>query len=109
MQDIFLNEVKMNWKTFIKEGKITDVVNPIIAESWKRSKMYGINHDKLWCNKASDDELKFILEKDKELIKIAKPIMANLSSIVMGTGSTLILIDKDGYLIENIGDENIRK
>ncbi|MGD9569951.1 MAG: sigma-54-dependent Fis family transcriptional regulator [Sedimentibacter sp.] len=109
MQENFLNDIKIAWETYVKKDVITDIVSPTIAESWERSKKYGVNYISPNNKIASGDELESILEKNKKLIKIAKPIIANLSSIVKGTESSLVLIDADGYLIDNIGDEEVKR
>jgi len=42
--DNYNNERKEQWMKFINENIIDSSVNPIIAESWKRCKEYGVDH-----------------------------------------------------------------
>ena len=81
-----------------------DSVNPIIGAAWQRCKQTGVNpYDGL--GKPVDKEgYERALAENKELLEIARPIMANLHEIVLGTHFVLVLTDKHARIIETFGD-----
>jgi len=101
----FLKDIKRAWNRYIEEDVMDDIVHPTIQKSWKRCKEYKVDplggHGKI----ARAEKLSYIKDKNKELIKVARPIMENLHKFVLGTGFIIILTDSDGYIIESIGDK----
>jgi len=83
-------------------------LQPLVADSWKRSKKYGIDANLVNIKALNEDKFKILLDKNTELMQIARPVMSNLSRLVMGTAFTLVLSDAEGYIIENIGEERIK-
>lgn len=53
------------------------------------------------------DDLQKRMEDNKFLIEITRPYMEKLYSIVKGSGFYLLLADKDGYILDLIGDQDI--
>ncbi|SKC65375.1 sigma-54-dependent Fis family transcriptional regulator [Maledivibacter halophilus] len=102
------NNGKEVWKRFINEGYIDSSVSPVIAESWKRCKKYGVDPLKGIGKKVSTAKLDYILKENKELLEVARPIMANLHEIVVGTDFALVLTDKNGHIIETIGNNIVK-
>ncbi len=99
---------KKAWEKFINENIIDPSVSPIISESWKRCKKYGVDYLDGKGKKESKVQYEYIIEKNKELLQIAKPIMKNLHNIVAESHYVLVLTDKHGYIIEIIGDNIVR-
>ncbi|AWI03835.1 sigma-54-dependent Fis family transcriptional regulator [Clostridium drakei] len=97
------------WSEFTKNEKCNEKLNPIVKESWIRCKKSGIDYINGNIIKASKSELNLKLEKNKELITVSRPIMENLYNIVEGSGFVIILTDRDGYIIDLIGDEELIK
>lgn len=104
----YMEFIKNSWQRFINTGEADKAVRTDIRESWIRCKTYGVNHlsGKGGCKHPFVDKL---LEENSELLAVAKPIMENIYNIVAGSGFAIILADKDGYIIEVIGDEDIMK
>jgi len=99
--------IEKSWKKFIETNYIDDAVRPEIADSWKRCKSYGVDHiDKKVCVKYGADVNHKIYE-NAELISVSRPIMENVYNIVKGSEFAIILTDKDGYVIEVIGDDSM--
>lgn len=96
------------WKKFINENNIDSSVNPIIAESWERCKKCDIDYLGGIGKKIPATEFEHILKENRELLEVARPIMANLHGIVVGTHYALVLTDKNGYIIETIGNNVVR-
>ncbi|MBW6411404.1 sigma-54-dependent Fis family transcriptional regulator [Clostridium weizhouense] len=94
------------WKNFIITGKVDSKVRSEIAESWIRCRKYGVdpNNGKGSVKHPDIDKL---IRSNIELISVARPIMESIYSMVEGSGFALFLSDKDGYLLEIIGDQDI--
>ena len=99
---------KEAWEKFIYENRMDSSVDSIISESWKRCKKYGVDYLDGKGKKVSNIQYESIIEQNKELLMIAKPIMENLHNIVLGTHYVLVLTDKHGHIIEIIGDNIVR-
>ncbi|GAA0077243.1 sigma-54-dependent Fis family transcriptional regulator [Clostridium sp. CTA-5] len=94
------------WKNFVVTGKVDSKVRSEIAESWIRCRRYGVdpNNGKGSVKHPDIDKL---IKSNIELISVARPIMESIYSMVEGSGFALFLSDKDGYLLEIIGDQDI--
>jgi len=57
--------------------------------------------------KFKDKEIKILLERNRHLIKISRPIMEMAEEIIRGSGFRIDLSDKDGYILKVIGDKKI--
>ncbi|MEJ8553824.1 sigma-54-dependent Fis family transcriptional regulator [Tepidibacter sp. Z1-5] len=97
------------WRKFIKTGELDyDLIRPIIAKSWLRSKAYKIdpfvNNEVL---KLNERELRKRKEESKRLIEIAKPFMNSLYKIVEDKGLVTRLADGEGYILEFMGNSDL--
>lgn len=100
-----LNKLKLNWTNYVEHGILDENTRPIIQRSWE------------YCQKTKKDinggkgetidacQLEQVLAENRELIKIAQPIMQNLYEIVLSSHFVLVLTDKNGILLDTIGDE----
>lgn len=100
-----LNKLKLNWTNYVDHGILDENTRPIIQRSWE------------YCKKTKKDinggkgetidacQLEQVLAENRELIKIAQPIMQNLYEIVLSSHFVLVLTDKNGVLLDTIGDE----
>lgn len=97
------------WKKFIQAGELDyDLIRPVIAKSWLRSKDYRIdtfvNNELL---KLNERELRKRKEESKRLIEIAKPFMNSLYKIVEDKGLVTRLADGEGYILEFMGNSDL--
>lgn len=100
--------LKEAWENFVKYGKInSNVVRPIIAESWLRCKNANLN-PYIDNSKAYLDNyyISHLLERNKFLIKISLPIIEMAGSLIKGSGFRIDLVDADGYILKSIITEN---
>lgn len=104
-----IENTKKYWLDFVKNNELYEDLELIIKESWLRSKEYNINWSKADIQKASKGELREKLKENQDLINVAHPIMENLYNIVSGSGFVIILTDKEGCIIDIIGDEEMIK
>ncbi|MHB9094076.1 MAG: sigma-54-dependent Fis family transcriptional regulator [Eubacteriales bacterium] len=94
------------WTEFVDNGVVNkDRVRREIEDSWRRSRGIGVKPD---CDNVPVlvglNELEQRREAKRELLEISFPIMKNLYSFVEGSGFIVSLVDRDGVIIESIGD-----
>jgi len=80
----------------------------IIYGSHKRCLKYGIEQSRAMPEKIyRGNESKRLLEKNHELIIIARPFMEILYDLLRGSGFSIYLTDKDGIVLTILGDTDI--
>lgn len=94
------------WKNFICTGKVHSKVRHEIADSWIRCRKYGVDP---YNGKGSvkHPNISELINKNSELISVSRPVIESIYSLVNGSGFALFLVDKDGYIIDVIGDKDI--
>ncbi|WP_061994348.1 sigma 54-interacting transcriptional regulator [Clostridium sp. ATCC 25772] len=102
----YITFIKNAWENFIYNDIINEQIRSEILESWIRCKKYNVN-PMGGKGKNKHSNIKELIDKNRELIKIAKPVMESVYKIVEGSSFAMILADKDGYILEVIGDEDI--
>ncbi|MGY5267542.1 sigma-54-dependent Fis family transcriptional regulator [Paraclostridium bifermentans] len=102
----YINFIENAWKRFINTGEVDLSVRKDIRDSWVRCKSYDVDYNN-GCGSVKHDNIKILIEKNSELISVSKPIMEGIYSMVSGSGFAIMLADKDGYIIEVIGDRDI--
>ncbi|MGV8907177.1 MAG: sigma-54-dependent Fis family transcriptional regulator [Acetobacterium sp.] len=79
-----------------------------IENSQERCLQMGIKKDLIYSKKMIDhSELQVKFSENRDLILAASPYMEHLISIVKGTNFFVLLTDKDGCILNAIGDEKI--
>ena len=103
--EIDLQKLEKNWKNYVDHGILDEQTRPIIQRSWLdcKGKKLDLNEGK--GESIDSSQLQVVLDENRELIKVAKPIMQNLYEIVISSHFVLVLTDKNGVLLETIGDE----
>ncbi|GLH74185.1 sigma-54-dependent Fis family transcriptional regulator [Geothrix limicola] len=96
------------WDRFIREGKIEPGALGLELEaSWRRCKAAGVDplagRSTLALGSAAFAAL---AERKQDLIRVAKPFMENLYSLVAGSSFVVLLFDEQGYLLEAVGDQD---
>ena len=93
---------KKTWVDFLKSGQVNDPqFNKKIEQSWCR------------CRQAEVDPIGGVCEefltsrevdrKSEKFTVLAKPIMDTLYHCVKGSGFVIVLIDRDGYILNTVG------
>lgn len=102
----YLDFIDKAWKNFISTGKVSHKVRSEIRDSWIRCMNHGVDpyNGKGNIKHPSIEEL---INKNSELISVSRPIIESIYSMVRGSGFALFLADKDGYIIDVIGDKDI--
>jgi len=103
-----LPDIALSWMKFVTTNEIdVQTVCPEILESWQRCQEMGVNPYNGKCNRMLESaELDEMLEKQKDLIEVARPFMANLYDFVRGSGFIVILTDQRGYVMDTFGDQD---
>lgn len=95
------------WNEFVKYGIDNKKVKKDIRDSWIRCKEYHVDY----MDGRGVEEYKapvgIKVEENIELVSVAHSIMENLYNTISGSGFALFLADKDGYIIDVIGDDSI--
>lgn len=96
------------WTEFVTRGQVNKKwVRREIEDSWRRSRGMGIDpHSEKVPMQMAPGELEQRREAKQELLEISLPIMKNLFSFVEGSGFIVSLTDRDGVIIESIGDRD---
>lgn len=82
--------------------------NEILNKSHKRCISYGIEKD-IPCPSRilSGEKFNMLIQKNKELIEIARPFMEILYNFLKGSGFSLYFTEENGVVLTIIGDEDI--
>ncbi len=79
-------------------------LRPIIMDSWRRSREYGVYREECVSSVVlTAGELELLLRKNSELIDAAMPFIHNLYRLVASSGFVVILVDREGYILEVVG------
>lgn len=98
------------WRCFIDTGRVPKgSLRREILESWKRCKLqYGLDpYATPRPVKLSQQELLQRRQENQILLEAARPFLEVLGSSVRGSGFIITLADKDGYVMEISGDDEI--
>lgn len=104
-----IGEAKAVWQKFISEGTLNEKMQPVVAKSWLKCRKMGVNPYSDTVVQVDDLVFQKVLKKNKELIRIAAPIIQSVYQIIKESHFLLVLTDRDGYVLETIGDDSILK
>ncbi|KKM09029.1 hypothetical protein SY88_21045 [Clostridiales bacterium PH28_bin88] len=96
------------WEQCVSSGAIDQaIISPMIARSWRRCLEKGVDHHRITTNCLSAEELSKRIRQLQKLIEVTSPFMQNLYQFVRGSGFVVILLDREGYILELVGDREI--
>lgn len=106
-QNSKFSEIYLAWEKTIKTGEVNrQIVRDEICESWMRCYQANVNPERGDSNLLlSLAEQSNLLRENEELLIVARPIISKLYAIVAGSGFIVLLSNKDGYVMESIGDD----
>ena len=100
--------MKNLWKDFITEHDIdAQSVRPEILDSWKRCLGRVDPFQKVNKKVSTEKEFGDLLERSRELLDIAGPVMDALYKFVEGSGFVAVLSDANGYILKVVGDPDV--
>jgi transcriptional regulator of acetoin/glycerol metabolism len=97
------------WKKFTANQQLDPIVPPLIAASWRRS--WGrVNPNKaVEFTRMGREHLLASQTASFDLIAIARPVMEDVYQCVQKSGTTIILTNSVGCILDLVGDEDIIK
>lgn len=105
ISDALLSKEKDNFANFGTGDN--NIAMSVILESWKRSRKAGVDNATVKKEILAAKELAKRLKKSNRLMTIALPHIENMYSFIRGSGCAVSLCDKDGYILNIIGDPEI--
>lgn len=104
----YKDQLHIAWDFFIQNKDYDySFIRPIIYDSWLRSRRFDVNPYQIKTSILSGEFLSKHLNSNIQFIETVRPYMEKLYSIVEGSGFYLLLSDKDGYILDLIGDKEI--
>ncbi len=99
-------QARIAWERFIAHREIEPgSVRTDIIRSWLRCEQQGVDHRSGGSSViVNGKELEALLARNADLIDAARPFMRNLYELMENSGFAVILVDRDGFVIEVIGD-----
>ena len=97
------------WKKFIDGRNDIDgsVVPQEVLAAWVRCRNFGMDPLKLpQKNILAGHDLEKLLERNREFIAVSRPFLTNLYQFLKGSGFHVVLFDRDGYLLDILGDHD---
>ncbi|HEY8910919.1 MAG TPA: sigma-54-dependent Fis family transcriptional regulator [Desulfosporosinus sp.] len=93
-----------HWKRFINGESVESEVTPAIYRSWQRSIEYQV--DPTLSNQEILTTQLFNERKESQtpLIRASAPVLPYIFNLLGSTDYTVLLADKDGFIIEAMGD-----
>lgn len=100
-------QMKSAWERFVNKGVIDkNTVRPEIAESWVRSKKFGVDPTADLTSSNLYD-IAERLKKSSALVNAAHEPIAALAQMVKGSGFRINLTDGEGFFLISEGDEAV--
>lgn len=98
-----------HWNNYILDNKSIPLsangIRPMVYESWKRSKSYGVDPLNVLNKSLDAAALTRVLKNSQPLISVAHSYITNLYSYVQGSNFVIVLADREGYVIDMIGKD----
>ena len=100
--------IHKKWENFINfVDDDYSMVRPEVYASWLRSRASQVNPHKLISDLLSPEALSIKLNLNADLMSICRPYMERMYNIVKGSGAYILLSDRQGYILDVIGDPDI--
>jgi PAS domain S-box-containing protein len=102
-------EIIKKWQLFVSEDVLDKKgLRDIISRSWERCKLYGIDpYENNFSIDITEDDLKKKYKEFLPLLETAKPLMKTLYNLIQNSNFMIRLTDRDGYVLEHIGDDSL--
>ncbi|MCU6762986.1 (S)-limonene 6-monooxygenase [uncultured Roseburia sp.] len=106
----YIQQLKEARNAFIEENKRPDhTVRDVIQQSWIRSKSFGIDPEDTRAEILSQTEIQKKITENQLLYDTASSFMEYLYQLVKGSGFMIIFADREGYILNSVGDPDILK
>lgn len=106
--DPSLEQFDSPWKEFVKTGKPVRGIRGEIVLSWQRCLTAGVDpYQKAAKVVYAPSEIEAITLRNRQLLDAALPVMHQLHEFVRGSGFLIALADREGTILECIGDDEV--
>ncbi|MDL2259499.1 sigma 54-interacting transcriptional regulator [Deltaproteobacteria bacterium OttesenSCG-928-K17] len=78
-------------------------VRPVILESWKRSRAYGVQMGSANSELLTEEQLRRRIEQRQALCDVVFPILSKLYEFTNGAGLLTVLCDEEAYVLKTVG------
>lgn len=104
----YQKSLQVAWDKFINnEDYDYSSLRSEVLESWHRSRNAKVSPYETIGDILTDEALNIRINANISLIEIVHPYMKNLYSVVQGSGFYILFCDKDGFILDLIGDPDI--
>lgn len=90
-------------------GHPEKIVRKEVYDSWLRSKSHHVSPENARKHKLSDTELDQYISQNQILYDIASSFLDTLYQFVKGSGFICLFAEKNGYILNAVGDEDIMR
>ena len=99
-------KVDLAWDRYVNCGELPkNSIRKIVSDSWARCLEDGVDPSSSKTRLSVNDKTYKILLKDNaQLVEAAKPVMEHARNLLAGSGSMMILADKNGICLHVEGD-----
>ncbi|MDR7865828.1 MAG: sigma 54-interacting transcriptional regulator [Sporomusaceae bacterium] len=99
-------QTRAAWERYIAHREIEPgSIRTDIVRSWLRCEQQGVDHRSGGSSViVNGKELEALLARNAALIDAARPFMRSLYELMENSGFAVILVDRDGFVVEVIGD-----
>lgn len=104
----YQKNLRLAWEKFINyEDFDSSFIRSEILDSWKLSRTVEVNPHDSTQNLLDSESLNIRINLSLDLLEIVRPYMDQLFSIVKDSGFFITFCDKDGFILDLIGDREI--
>jgi PAS domain S-box-containing protein len=101
------HELYARWRSFVEQGVLDPLVDPLVAMSWRRSLPRHNPYTGGALPRLSDDALQARRVRQFDLIAIARPFMEDIYQCVEQSGYVVLLLDATACVLEVLGDPQV--
>ena len=102
----YLEKVQAAWRRYTEDGVLDrEIVRPIISASWERCTSLGVDPCTREITKdIPEEEIRRRRADNSVFMEIARPFLANLYNSLSEVDLMIALMDKDGFILEIMGE-----
>ena len=99
-------KVDLAWDRYVNCGELPkNSIRKIISDSWARCLEDGVDpSSSKTCLSVNDKTYQSLLKDNAQLVEAAKPVMEHARDLLAGSGSMMILADRNGICLHVEGD-----
>ena len=104
-----LKELQQAWQEFVTHNTFASEIDPLVMRSWQRSAPRLNPRGTPQWTYLSEDVFPRTRQKHAALLALARPLMEDVYQFIEGAGALILLTDSTHCVLEELGDERIRK